>query len=153
MQKKDEQIQGQFNHPAALAEWLNGRRIDEVECIVSDIVGIGRGKAMPARRFFTAERMYLPSSIFYQTVTGSYAEVTVPNAWTEYDHVLVPDYQTARAVPWTSDVTIQVIHDLETQQGEPVSTAPRNVLKRVLGFYAEQGWRPVVAPELEFYLT
>jgi glutamine synthetase len=30
--------------------------------------------------------------------------------------------------------------------------APRNVLKRVLALYAAEGWAPVVAPEMEFYL-
>ncbi|MBL4779296.1 MAG: hypothetical protein JKY38_16730, partial [Ralstonia sp.] len=34
-----------------------------------------------------------------------------------------------------------------------LAVAPRNVLKRVLGLYHAKGWRPVVAPELEFYLT
>ena len=48
---------------------------------------------------------------------------------------------------------MQVIHDLETQEGEPVGFAPRNVLKRVVDLYHSKGWRPVVAPELEFYLT
>ncbi len=139
--------------PASLQQWLAGRKVEEVECIVSDIVGIGRGKAMPARKFFRAERMFLPSSIFFQTITGNYAEVGIPNAWTEADLVLVPDYATARAVPWTSDVTMQVLHDLETQAGEPVGFAPRNVLKRVVNLYQQQGWQPVVAPELEFYLT
>ena len=33
------------------------------------------------------------------------------------------------------------------------SISPRHVLKRVLGLYKEKGWRPVVAPELEFYLV
>lgn len=139
--------------PAALQTWLDGRRVEEVECIVSDIVGIGRGKTMPSRKFFRAQQMYLPSSIFYQTITGNYAEVDIPNAWTEADLVLVPDYATARAVPWTSDITMQVIHDLETQGGEPVGFAPRNVLKRVVNLFLAKGWRPVVAPELEFYLT
>jgi len=139
--------------PDALQEWLGDRRAEEVECIVSDIVGIGRGKTMPARKFFRAQRMYLPSSIFYQTITGNYAEVDIKNAWTEADLVLVPDYATARAVPWTSDVTMQVIHDLQTQDDEPVGFAPRNVLKRVLDLYYAKGWKPVVAPELEFYLT
>ena len=139
--------------PDALQEWLGDRRVEEVECIVSDIVGIGRGKTMPARKFFRAQRMYLPSSIFYQTITGNYAEVDIKNAWTESDLVLVPDYGTARAVPWTSDVTMQVIHDLQTQDDEPVGFAPRNVLKRVLELYSAKGWKPVVAPELEFYLT
>jgi len=139
--------------PSALKAWLNDRSIEEVECVVSDIVGIGRGKTMPARKFFRAERMFLPSSIFYQTITGNYAEVGIRNAWTESDLILVPDYGTARAVPWTSDITMQVIHDLKSQEGEPVGFAPRNVLKRVVDLYHSKGWRPVVAPELEFYLT
>ncbi len=139
--------------PEALQSWLGDRKVEEVECVVSDIVGIGRGKTMPAPKFFRAQPMYLPSSIFYQTITGNYAEVDIPNAWTEADLVLVPDYATARAVPWTSDVTMQVIHDLQTQDDEPVGFAPRNVLKRIINLYHEKGWRPVVAPELEFYLT
>ena len=97
-----------FTLPQALKAWLNDRRIEEVECVVSDIVGIGRGKTMPARKFFRAERMFLPSSIFYQTITGNYAEVGIRNAWTESDLILVPDYDTARAVPWTSDITMPV---------------------------------------------
>jgi glutamine synthetase len=56
-------------------------------------------------------------------------------------------------VPWADDATLQVICDLETREGEPLPIAPRNVLRRVLGLYAERGWQPVVAPELEFYLT
>lgn len=139
--------------PDALLQWLDNRKVEEVECVVSDIVGIGRGKTMPARKFFRAQRMFLPSSIFYQTITGNYAEVDIKNAWTESDLVLVPDYATARAVPWTSDVTMQVIHDLETQDEQPVGFAPRNVLKRVIKLYHDKGWKPVVAPELEFYLT
>jgi glutamine synthetase len=34
-----------------------------------------------------------------------------------------------------------------------VPFAPRNVLRRVLALYEAQGWRPVVAPEMEFFLT
>lgn len=139
--------------PTELQQWLSGRPIEEVECVVSDVVGIGRGKAMPARKFFRSERMYLPSSIFYQTISGDYAEVDIDNVWTEADIVLVPDLQTACAVPWANDVTIQVICDLENHDGEPFAMAPRNVLKRVLALYKKEGWKPIVAPEMEFYLT
>ena len=31
--------------------------------------------------------------------------------------------------------------------------SPRHVLRRVLDRYEERGWRPVVAPELEFYIV
>ncbi len=139
--------------PVALQSWLDGRAIEEVECVVPDTVGIGRGKAMPARKFFRAQRMFLPSSIFFQTITGDYAEVDIPNVWTEADIVLEPDMATARAVPWAGDVTIQVINDLNNQDGTPHPLAPRNVLKRVLDLYARDGWRPLIAPEMEFYLT
>lgn len=33
------------------------------------------------------------------------------------------------------------------------SYTPRNVLKNVLSLYKEKGWKPVVAPEIEFYLV
>ncbi|MBY0430823.1 MAG: glutamine synthetase, partial [Rhodospirillales bacterium] len=37
--------------------------------------------------------------------------------------------------------------------GQPVDISPRQVLRRVLALYEERGWRPVVAPELEFFLV
>ncbi len=142
------------SRPASFHEWLDGRKIDEVECIVADIAGIARGKTMPARKFIRGERMFLPTSIFYQTITGSYAEMEdVENQWTEADMLLTPDISTATAAPWTGDVSLQVIHDITNLEGEPVGTAPRNVLKRVLSYYDKMGWQPIVAPELEFYLT
>ena len=139
--------------PEALRVWLNGRRPEEVECVVPDMVGIGRGKAMPANKFLKQAGMYLPTSIFFQTITGGYANVAIPNAWAESDLMFKPDLSTARSVPWTSDVTMQVICDVETPSGETVGLAPRNVLKRILSLYAKEGWKPVVAPEMEFYLT
>ena len=33
--------------PAKLHDWLDGRKADDVECIVSDLAGISRGKTMP----------------------------------------------------------------------------------------------------------
>ncbi|MCA8933082.1 MAG: glutamine synthetase [Rhodospirillaceae bacterium] len=137
----------------ALVEWLDGRQIEEVECVVPDIVGIARGKAMPTGKYVQLTPTYLPVSIFFQTITGEYAYIEREEYWTEIDLRLVPDIDTARAVPWASDVTVQVIHDLNWLDGRPVPFAPRNVLKRVLELYTAEGWRPVVAPELEFYLT
>jgi len=138
----------------AFRRYRADRRIDEVECIVPDLVGQSRGKAMPFHKFNPAARFFLPTSLFYQTVTGTYVDVEgLVDQWMENDIVLNPDMSTACAAPWAEDATMQVICDLETRDGAPVPLAPRNVLKRVLGLYAERGWRPVVAPELEFYLT
>jgi len=46
-----------------------------------------------------------------------------------------------------------VICDAFHLNDDPVDISPRHVLKRVLDLYKEKGWRPVVAPELEFYLV
>jgi len=67
--------------------------------------------------------------------------------------ILTHDFTTATAVPWTADWTLQVIHDVNDQEGKPVPMAPRNVLKRVVQLYADQGWKPIIAPEMEFFLV
>ena len=138
--------------PQAARDYVEGRRLDEVECIVSDIAGVARGKAMPASKFARQESFFLPNSIFLQTITGEWAD-NPSGAFTEPDMILLPDFSTATAAPWTADVTLQVIHDAFDQQGNPVAAAPRNVLRRVVSLYAERGWRPIVAPEMEFFLV
>ena len=138
--------------PQAARDYIAGRRLDEVECIVSDIAGVARGKAMPASKFGRQASFYLPNSIFLQTITGDWAD-NPSGAFTEPDMVLVPDFSTATAAPWTADVTLQVIHDAMDQQGRPVQSSPRNVLRRVLDLYAAEGWRPIIAPEMEFFFV
>ncbi|RUS63495.1 glutamine synthetase [Pseudorhodobacter sp. E13] len=138
--------------PDAAKAYIEGRRLDEVECIIADIAGVARGKAMPASKFATQKNYFLPNSIFLQTITGEWAD-NPTGLFTEPDMVLVPDYSTTTAAPWTADITLQVIHDAEDQSGNPVPTAPRNVLKRIVDLYRAQGWQPVVAPEMEFFLT
>lgn len=138
--------------PEAARQWAEGKRLDEVECIVADLSGVARGKAMPASKFAKQTHFYLPNSIFLQTITGEWAD-DVDSGYTEPDMILIPDYSTASAAPWTADVTLQVIHDIQDQNGDPVPIAPRNVLKRVVKLYNEMGLEPIVAPEMEFYLV
>ncbi|PID60778.1 MAG: glutamine synthetase [Gammaproteobacteria bacterium] len=140
--------------PEAALQWLDGRLVGEVECIAGDMAGLARGKAMPARKFAREDRLYMPPTMFYQTITGDYVYLDeIPDQWNEIDLVLTPDFHSATAVPWSSDIALQIIHDVSTKEGELLRYAPRNVLKRVLARYAEHGWQPIVAPELEFYLT
>ena len=138
--------------PEAARDFIGGRRVDEVECIIGDIAGVARGKAMPAAKFAHQANYFLPNSIFLQTITGEWADNPF-DAFTEPDMILEPDFSTATAAPWTADVTLQVIHDAKDQQGNLIPYAPRNVLRRVVELYKAQGWTPVVAPEMEFFLT
>lgn len=139
--------------PEAFLDYLDGRRLEEVECIIPDLAGTSRGKAMPSYKFKPDETFNLPISLFYQTISGEYVDMEIENQWLEKDVVLTPDMATATAVPWAEDATVQIICDLATREGAPLAIAPRNVLRKVLSLYDAQGWTPIVAPELEFYLT
>ncbi len=139
--------------PEHARAYLEGRRLDEVECIISDLPGIARGKAVPASKFARQDYFHLPDSIFYQTITGDWGEAAGEDGFIERDMILKPDMSTASAAPWTGDWTLQVIHDAFDRKGEPIAFAPRNVLRRVVDLYHAQGWTPVVAPEMEFYLV
>jgi glutamine synthetase len=138
--------------PAAARTYIEGNRLDEVECVIADFPGIARGKAVPAAKWERQQYFHLPNSIFFQTITGDWAEAAT-DGFTEPDMILRPDLATATAAPWAVDGTLQVIHDAYDMQGNPIGVAPRNVLRRVIDLYAKRGWTPIVAPEMEFYLV
>ncbi|MFZ3582252.1 glutamine synthetase family protein [Loktanella sp. DJP18] len=139
--------------PEAARIYLENNRLDEVECVIADLPGIARGKAVPAAKWDKQPHFHLPNSIFFQTITGEWGEAAGPEGFLEPDMILRPDLSTATAAPWTKDGTLQVIHDAYDQKGRPVGCSPRNVLKRVCDLYKAEGWTPVVAPEMEFYLV
>ena len=54
--------------------------------------------------------------------------------------------------PWQDQPTASVICDAYDFEGKPISVSPRQALKSVLELYQGKGWKPVIAPEFEFYL-
>ncbi|HYM34102.1 MAG TPA: glutamine synthetase family protein [Steroidobacteraceae bacterium] len=138
---------------SSIQQFLRERGISEVEAIIPDMAGVARGKLMPAEKFAEEEGMRLPESIFLQTVTGEYPEDERAISPAEIDIVLKGDPNAARVVPWAAEPTAQVIHDSFYSDGRPVTMAPRYVLQKILDLYAQKGWEPVVAPELEFFLV
>src|SRR5918993_3418997 len=139
----------------AARQWCAARRIEDIECIVPDQAGVARGKLMPTEKFFGGREMTLPASIFTQTITGEYPEEdeAFTEGLTDGDLLFRPDFSTLAVVPWAGDPTAQVIHDAFHKDGRPFEIAPRRVLQRIVGLYARKGLKPVVAPELEFYLV
>jgi glutamine synthetase len=131
------------------------RGIEDIECITPDFAGVARGKMMPSSKFTSNTSLSLPSAVFRHTISGEYPEETGDFRYDPLDGdlKLMPDLSTLSVVPWESDPTAQVICDMVTTKGNPVSYTPRNVLKKVVELYTERGWKPVVAPEIEFYLV
>src|SRR5919109_3298591 len=138
---------------SVIQQFFKEHGISEVEAIIPDMAGVARGKIMPAEKFAEEEGMRLPESIFLQTVTGEYPDDERAISPSEIDIVLKADPKTVRVVPWAAEPTAQVIHDSFYSDGRPVTMAPRYVLEHVLELYAQHGWEPVVAPELEFFLV
>jgi len=141
---------------ADLEDWFNARRITEVECLVPDLTGVARGKILPREKFYEDRGMRLPEEVVVMSVTGD-----VPEQGAFYDVIspmshdihLRPDPASVRVVPWATDPTAQIIHDCFDRHDNLIPYAPRSVLRRVCELYDKEGWAPVVAPELEFYLV
>ncbi len=139
-----------------MEQWFDDHRVTEIECLVPDLTGVARGKILPREKFTEDRGMRLPEAVVAMGVTGEFPEegpyydVISPN---DLDMHLQPDPSTVRIVPWATDPTAQVIHDCYDRHGKLVPYAPRSVLRRICDLYAAEGWEPVVAPELEFYLV
>ena len=129
--------------------------IEDIECITPDQAGIARGKLMPAQKFNSDTFLALPSGVFMATISGDYPEDSDIFHYPEEDGdlKLKPDLSTLSLVPWEEDATAQIICDLTYEDDQPVEHTPRNVLRSVLHAYEEMGYKPVVAPEIEFYLV
>jgi len=152
--KNSEKPMNAEQQESSLKRLLKERRITEVECLVPDITGNARGKIIPAAKFSHDYGTRLPEAILVTTVTGdfpdAYKELVAPS---DSDMYLRPDADTVRMVPWATDPTAQVIHDCFTRDGKPHELAPRNVLRNILALYEAKGMKPIVAPELEFFLV
>ena len=138
--------------PAHLAAEFATRGILDVECVFPDVSGHPRGKLMPAAAFASGAELRIAQAITMQCVTGDYSyDPIFPDQ--DPDVLLVPEYATVRPVPWASVPRALAIHDCHELGGAPCQFAPRTILRDVLARYQRHGLQPVVAPEIEFYLT
>ena len=140
-----------------LATWITEHGVGEVECIIPDMNGVQRGKVLPAKKFLGSVKdgtLRIPGSIFTVTINGEYPE-DIGHIIPEYDpdQIMVPDASTICEAPGFTTPTAYVICDAFDQAGVPTAIAPRMILKRVLKLYEDKGWKPIVAPEVEFYLV
>ncbi|TKB29957.1 MAG: glutamine synthetase, partial [Mesorhizobium sp.] len=69
------------------------------------------------------------------------------------DMRMVPDVATLCLAPGAGAGKAYIFADAFHMDDRPWMASPRHVLRAVLDLYRQRGWRAVVAPELEFYLT
>jgi glutamine synthetase len=136
-----------------MKNWIKQNQITDIECIVPDLAGAARGKLVPALKLIEGAELRLPQSIFLQGVNGHYPDLSKQKLPCDDDMLLLPDTTTIRHLPWADAPTAQVIHDCVDKAGNNITFSPRYVLRKVLDLYHAEGWKPVIAPELEFYLV
>ena len=136
-----------------MKDWIKQNQVTDIECIVPDLAGAARGKIVPASKLIEGAELRLPQSIFLQGVNGHYPDLSKDKLPCDDDMLLLPDASTICHLPWAETPTAQIIHDCVDKAGKPIAFSPRNVLRRVLALYHAEGWKPVIAPELEFYLV
>ena len=135
-----------------LQAFFDQHGIRDVECIFPDVSGYPRGKLMPASSFAAGSELRIAQAIPMQCVTGDYSyDPIFPDA--DPDVRLVPDYATLKLAPWSSVPRAFAIHDCMELDGTPCVFSARSLLETVVARYTAQGLTPVVAPEIEFYLT
>lgn len=135
-----------------LVQFLKEHQIHEVECVIPDMTGVARGKIVPRNLFLAEDTMKMSKAALMLTVNGEFADYERFAGANDPDMVCVPDANTIRMVPWAIEQVAVVIHDCQDFDGRHVGISPRAVLRKVLKLYENKGWRPVVAPEMEFYL-
>lgn len=137
-----------------IEQWLIAEDIIHVEIMVSDCMGVGRGKMMPVKRFIAGMKtndLKLSESIFGVTANGEFC-FNDHMDYAEADMILVPQLETLCRAPWIKTPTASVICRAEYEGGSLVPFSPRQVLQGVLDLYDAKGWKPIVAPEFEFFL-
>jgi glutamine synthetase len=136
-----------------LVRRLAEQDIDVVRIVYSDLLGIARSKDVPLRELERGSRAGFAfcQGVFLTTLRADV--VDGPGGPAEG----LPDLHTrlrpgkVRVLPWEPGVAI-AMGDTTTEEGSPAAIGPRNVLANVVERYTALGLRPVVGPELEFYL-
>lgn len=137
---------------AELAAHFHATGVRDVECLFADVTGYPRGKLMPAASFAAGGELRICQAIPMQCVTGEYSyDKVFPDS--DPDVRLVPDLSTLKRAPWASVPRYLAVHDCVELDGSLCEFAPRSVLRNVVARYQALGLTPVVAPEIEFYLT
>jgi glutamine synthetase len=139
-----------------ISAWLKTHKVKHVQCLMGDHTGIARGKVFPVNKFIEEEGCRLGETILLQGVTGDLAEDKYLYSLADVrdvDMLLKPDVNACYLLPWADEPTAMIIHDCVDTQGHDIKLSPRNLLKKVVELFSSQGWRPVVAPEMELYLA
>jgi glutamine synthetase len=139
-----------------MKNWLRKHpTVRTIRVAAADLNGQARGKRVPTR---FADKVVengtrFPMSVMNLDIWGEDIDDS-PLVFEsgDRDGVLKPTERGFMPMPWLEAPTALLPLWMFHEDGRPFDGDPRQALRRVLDRYEEKGLRPVVAPELEFYL-
>ncbi len=129
--------------------------ITTVEALLPDCNGVMRGKWIPSQKL---QKVYdgefkLPRGTLSLDIWGRDVQSLV-FATGDADGICLPIEGSLQPTPWSPGGEHgQVLLSMFTPDGLPYAGDPAHVLAEVVQRFADRGWRPVVAAELEFSLV
>ncbi len=138
----------------ALKESLRQRGIDVLRVMYSDVLGIPRSKDLLVSNL---DRSAHGGPTFCQGIWNTNTQGGVLDAANILsdglqDLVGQIEPESITPMPWEPGVAY-VIMDAREPNGKPNLFSPRTALQLVIAKYQELGLRPIVGPELEFYIA
>ena len=131
--------------------------IDTIEVAFADTQGHLRGKRIPASFFLsrTAEKGFAQADAsFYWSWHCELPELPHYNPASDIiDMIVVPDLATLKVTPWRDRTALVMADCVSEHDHKPVEMDPRHQLRRQVERCQERGLDPVLATEIEFYLT
>jgi glutamine synthetase len=138
----------------ATARALEERGIDVVRVAYADLIGTERGRDVLVRRLASTlgHGVAFCRTVYGTSPMGDVIDIERDGLSAGLpDMLAVPDLATLRDLPWEPGVA-HVLADAVNPDGTPAAEGPRQVLRAVADRFAELGLRPVIGPELEFFL-
>jgi glutamine synthetase len=131
--------------------------VDTVEVAFADTQGHLRGKRIPATFFLerTAEKGFAQADAsFYWSWHCELPELPHYNPAADIvDMIVKPDLATLRITPWRPRTALVMGDCITEHEHAPHPMDPRAHLRAQVERCQERGFEPVVATEIEFYLT
>ncbi len=129
--------------------------ITTIEALLPDCNGVMRGKWVPRQKVekVFAGDLKLPRTVMSLDIWGrDVAELVFATG--DDDGICLPIEGTLLPAPWSPGGEHgQMLMSMYLPDGTPFPGDPSHVLAEVVKRFHEQGWRPVVAAELEFCLV
>ena len=128
--------------------------LEKIEFIYVDFNGIPRGKNASPKTLIKASEggLKMPISSYVLDVWGDNPKGTGLVMSGDGDAICRIVESSLAITPWSSRNTAQCIVSMEDGNGDAIYADPRNILNSILNRFKNLGLRPVIAPEMEFYL-